>query len=130
MPNDITLPGTGAIVNTRQQPDLSHNQVVEVDGELLTTLETLTLVLEQVSKSIGLMLPDASGRMRVSVDAGTGTANLGNIATVTTLTTCTTVTTCSTLTNQAQIGGLNANDQIPALMNSSARLLRPFIAVS
>lgn len=115
MANDITLPGTGAVVNTRQQADNSHNQVVEVDGELLTTLQSLTLALEQIGKSIGLMMPDTAGRMRVSLDAATNVSSIGNV---------------TTLTNQVQMGGFNANDQIPALMNSSSRLLRPFIVVS
>jgi hypothetical protein len=130
MSNDITLPGTGAIVNTRQQSDLSHNQVVEVDGELLTTLQSLTLALNNISKSIGLMMPDASGRMRVSLDAATNTGSIGNIGTVTTVTGVTTVTTVASLTNQISIGSFNANDQVPALMNTAARLNRQLITVS
>jgi hypothetical protein len=130
MSNDITLPGTGAVVNTRQQSDLSHNQVVEVDGELLTTLQSLTLALNNISKSIGLMMPDVSGRMRVSLDAATNTASIGNIGTVTTVTTVTNVTAVASLTNQISVGGFNANDQVPALMNTAARLNRQSITVS
>jgi hypothetical protein len=133
MSNDITLPGTGAVVNTRQQSDLSHNQVVEVDGELLTTLQSLTLALNNISKSIGLMMPDASGRMRVSLDAATNTGSIGNIGTVTTVTgvtTVTNVTAVASLTNQISIGSFNANDQVPALMNTAVRLNRQLITVS
>ena len=40
------------------------------------------------------------------------------------------LTTCSTLTNQSQVGGYGANDQIPALMHLSADSLRRNITVS
>jgi hypothetical protein len=58
------------------------------------------------------MTPDAAGRMRVTLESApavmaasqSGTWNLS------------TITTCSTLTNQSQVGGYGANDQIPALM--------------
>jgi hypothetical protein len=64
--------------------------------------------------------------MRVSLDnapavisaAQSGTWNLS------------TITTCSTLTNQSQVGGYGANDQIPALMHLSADSLRRNITVS
>ena len=53
-----------------------------------------------------------------------GTWNVGTVTTLSTL------TTCSTLTNQSQVGGYGANDQIPALMHLSADSLRRNITVS
>jgi len=44
--------------------------------------------------------------------------------------TVTTVTTVSTLTNQSQLGGFAANDQIPALMAMRANDLRSNISVT
>jgi hypothetical protein len=41
-----------------------------------------------------------------------------------------TIATVSTLTNQTQIGGFNANDQIPALMHMQADSLRRNISVT
>jgi hypothetical protein len=41
-----------------------------------------------------------------------------------------TLTTLTTLGNQTQMGGLNAQDQIPALMRAAADNLRRNISVS
>jgi hypothetical protein len=51
---------------------------------------------------------------------GTVTANIGTG----------TLTALTTLTNQTQIGGFNANDQIPALMHMQADNLRRNITVT
>jgi hypothetical protein len=118
MANDITLPGTGVKVDTVELVDGSHQQVVQVAGELLTVLNGISLAIEQLVKSLGMSLPDANGRVRVSVDAMTGTLTL------------TSLTTLSTLTNQTQIGGYPCNDQVPSLMNIAAKSLRNQIVVS
>ena len=99
---------------------------------LESTLQALRLAVAALTRTIGLMTPDAAGRMRVSLDAASatvaatqsGTWNVGTVTTVSTL------TTCSTLTNQSQVGGYGANDQIPALMHLSADSLRRNITVS
>jgi hypothetical protein len=96
---------------------------------LETTLQSLRLAVAALTRTIGLITPDAAGRMRVSLDAAPATvaatqSGTWNVATLTTL------TTCSTLTNQSQVGGYGANDQIPALMHLSADSLRRNITVS
>ena len=99
---------------------------------LESTLQSLRLAVAALTRTIGLITPDAAGRMRVSLDAAPATvaatqSGTWNLATVTTLST---LTTCSTLTNQSQVGGYSANDQIPALMHLSADGLRRNITVS
>ena len=91
-----------------------------------STLQALRLAVAALTRTIGLMTPDAAGRMRVTLESApavvaasqSGTWNLS------------TITTCSTLTNQSQVGGYSANDQIPALMHLSADSLRRNITVS
>jgi inactivated superfamily I helicase len=96
------------------------------DLALESTLQALRLAVAALTRTIGLMTPDAAGRMRVTVESApavvpasqSGTWNLS------------TITTCSTLTNQSQVGGYGANDQIPALMHLSADSLRRNITVN
>ena len=96
------------------------------DLALESTLQALRLVVAALTRTIGLMTPDAAGRMRVTLESApavvpasqSGTWNLS------------TLTTCSTLTNQSQVGGYGANDQIPALMHLSADSLPRNITVS
>jgi inactivated superfamily I helicase len=96
------------------------------DLALESTLQALRLAVAALTRTIGLMTPDAAGRMRVTLESApavvpasqSGTWNLS------------TITTCSTLTNQSQVGGYGANDQIPALMHLSADSLRRNITVN
>jgi inactivated superfamily I helicase len=96
------------------------------DLALESTLQALRLAVAALTRTIGLMTPDVAGRMRVSLESApavvpasqSGTWNLS------------TITTCSTLTNQSQVGGYGANDQIPALMHLSADSLRRNITVN
>ena len=96
------------------------------DLALESTHQALRLAVAALTRTIGLMTPDAAGRMRVTLESApavvaasqSGTWNLS------------TITTCSTLTNQSQVGGYGANDQIPALMHLSADSLRRNITVS
>jgi hypothetical protein len=93
-------------------------------GELIECLEAMRMALVSLNKTIGMTYPDTAGRLRVAIDAITASLTLATITTVTT------VTTCSTLTNQSQIGGISANQQIPALLQISAESLRRNISVS
>ena len=96
------------------------------DLALDSTLQALRLAVAALTRTIGLITPDAAGRMRVTLESApavvpasqSGTWNLS------------TITTCSTLTNQSQVGGYGANDQIPALMHLSADSLRRNITVN
>jgi len=110
MSDDITLPGSGSVVETLQQPGGEQRQVVAVSGESLQVLQTIAFAVEQLVKTMGQSMPDVAGRLRVSLDATSGTLTISTVSTVTT------VTTVNTVTNQAQVGGFTANHQIPALM--------------
>ena len=93
-------------------------------GELVEVLESMRFAINQLTRSIGFALPNASGQPIMEVRQATA-GNLNVTATVSG-----TIGTVTTLTNQAQIGGLNANDQLPALMNANAGSLRRNISVT
>jgi hypothetical protein len=84
---------------------------------LESTLQSLRLAVAALTRTIGLMTPDAAGRMRVSLDAAPAAVAATQSGTW-------------SLTNQSQVGGYSANDQIPALMHLSADSLRRNITVS
>lgn len=96
-------------------------------GEMIEAIEALRMAIQSLTRSIGLSMPDTAGRLRVLAENPTA-ANLN--ATVTGTVNVGTTTTVSTVTNQTQVGGFNANDQIPALMNANAASLRRNISVT
>lgn len=95
------------------------------NGELVEALEALRMATNTLTKTIGFALPNAQGQPIMEARQATaGNLNAtitGNIGTVTTV---------STVTNQSQMGGFAANDQIPALMHLQADSLRRNISVS
>lgn len=99
-------------------------------GELIEALEAQRMALQALTRSIGQSMPDVAGRLRVAIDAISGSLTLGTITTVGTVTTVTTVTTVSTVSNQTNIGGFAATEQIPSLMRLGADSLRRNISVS
>jgi hypothetical protein len=135
-------PGTGATVAADEIGGVLHQRVklgigddgVAVDvsednpmpvtltqGEVVEALEAMRMAVQALSRSIGQSMPDVAGRLRVVVDAITGSLTLATI---------TTVGTVTTLTNQTQIGGLPAFEQIPALMRLGADSLRRNVSVT
>jgi len=90
-------------------------------GEVVEALEAMRMAVQSLNRAIGQSMPDVSGRLRVVVDAITGALTLATI---------TTVTTVSTVTNQTQVGGNPAFEQIPALMRLAADTLRGNITTS
>lgn len=103
--------------------DAENPLPVEVIGELVDQLSAVRFALLALNHSIGLSMPDVSGRLRVAIDAITGSLTLATITTVGT------VTTVASMTNQVNIGGNPANVQIPALMGIAADSLRSRITV-
>jgi hypothetical protein len=134
-------PGSGATVATEDVSGVHHQRVlmesavagVPVDistsnpmpaalyGEAIEALEAMRMAIQALTRTMGQMQPDTAARMRVALDAISGGLTLATI---------TTVTTVSTLTNQTQIGGLAATEQIPSLMRLGADSLRRNITVS
>jgi hypothetical protein len=135
-------PGTGATVAADEIGGVLHQRVklgigddgVAVDvseanpmpvtltqGEVVEALEAMRMAVQSLNRSIGQSMPDVAGRLRVVVDSITGALTLATI---------TTVGTVSTVSNQTQIGGLPAFEQIPALMRLGADSLRRNVSVT
>ena len=116
---------------TASDVDASNPLPVAAYGELIEAIEAMRFAINQLTKSIGFAMPNTSGQPIMEVRqataanlnatvAGTVTANIGTG----------TLTALTTLTNQSQVGGFNANDQIPAMMNANAGSLRRNISVT
>ena len=96
-------------------------------GELIEAIEAMRFAVNALTKTIGFALPNTLGQpimearqataSNLNVTIGSGTVTVGS-------------GTVTTLTNQTQIGGFAANDQIPALMHLQADSLRRNISVS
>jgi hypothetical protein len=137
-------PGTGATVAADEIGGVLHQRVkigvgtdgVAVDvsegnpmpvtayGELVEAIEALRMAVQALTRSgLGQSMPDTAGRLRVLVEQPTAGNLLGtfNIAANQTL---------ATLTNQTQIGGLAAIEQIPSLMRLGADASRNNIIVT
>ena len=112
---------------TASDVDSSNPLPVAAYGELLEAIESMRFAINQLTKSIGFALPNASGQPIIEARQATA----GNLnATVTGTVNVGTTTTVTTLTNQSQIGGFSANDKIPALMHLQADNLRRNISVT
>lgn len=108
----------------------SHHLPVVTQDELIEAIQALRFAVASLTKTIGYALPNAQGfpimEMRqatasnLNVTVGSGTVTVGSG----------TITTLTTLTNQSQIGGFAAQDQIPAFMHLQADNLRRNISVT
>ena len=95
-------------------------------GELIEVLEAIRFGIAALNRSIGMALPGTAGFP--IMEARNATA--ANLQVTASLAATQTLTTLTTLTNQAQIGGFAANDQIPAFMHLQADNLRRNIVVT
>jgi hypothetical protein len=99
--------------------DVSESNPMPVtltQGEVVEALEAMRMAIQSLTRSVGQAMPDTAGRLRVNVEAFSAT-----IAAITTL---------ATLTNQTQVGGNPAFEQIPALMRLGADSLRRNVSVT
>jgi hypothetical protein len=101
---------------------LTNPMPIQGVGELVEQLAAIRVLLQSLSRSVGMAMPDAFGRLLVNVATGT--------VAVSALPTLATVTTLGTLTNQTNIGGLPATEQIPSLMRMGSDALRRNILVT
>jgi hypothetical protein len=101
---------------------LANPMPIQGVGELVEQLAAIRMLLQSLTRSVGQAMPDAFGRLLVNVATGT--------VAVSALPTLAAVTTVTTLTNQTQIGGLPATEQIPSLMRLGADSLRRNIVVT
>jgi hypothetical protein len=96
-------------------------------GELVEAIEAMRMAVNTLTRTIGLLTVDpATGRLRAEVVQATAASLLATVS----IASNQTLTTLTTLSNQTQMGGFNAQDQIPALMRLSADNLRRNISVS
>ena len=136
-------PGTGATVAADEIAGVLHQRVkigvggdgVAVDvsqenpmpvvayGELVEAIEAMRMAIQSLTRTIGQSMPDTAGRLRVLAENPTA-ANL--TATVSIAAS----QTLSSLSNQTQIGGLAATEQIPSLMRLGADASRQNIIVT
>lgn len=101
---------------------LANPMPIQGVGELVQQLAAIRLLLQSLTRTVGQAMPDAAGRLLVNVTGQTVTV-AGTIA-------VSTATTVTTLTNQTNIGGFSATEQIPSLMRLGANTLRGNIVVT
>ena len=121
-----TLAGTDD-AKTATDVGTDNGLPVQAVGELIEVLQATRQLMQSLSRSIGLVMPDTANRMRVAIGAIDAALTL---ATITTVGTVTTVSTVTTMTNQTNVGGNPAFEQIPALMRVAADGLRNRISVT
>jgi hypothetical protein len=112
---------------------LASDQSTNWNGELIEAIEALRTALVALTRSsTGMSLPDTAGRQRVTIEASPATVPVsGSVtATVASTTISSGTVNVTTLTNQTQIGGIIAVDQIPSLMNMVGQNLRRNIIVT
>jgi hypothetical protein len=119
----VTLDGADD-AKTAADVSQSNGLPVTVYGEAVEALEAMRLAVQALTRTMGQMQPDTAARMRVALDSISAGLTLATITTVST------VTTVATLTNQVQIGGLAATEQIPSLMRLGADSARRNITVT
>ena len=104
---------------------LANPMPIQGVGELVEQLSAIRTLLQSLTRSVGQAMPDAAGRLLVSISASPA-----NVPVAIVNGTVTTVTTVGTVTNQTNIGGLPATEQIPSLMRMGADSLRRNIVVT
>jgi hypothetical protein len=123
----VGLATFGGADDAKTVADVSANNPIPVAayGELIEAIEAMRFAIATLTRTIGMALPNASGFPIMEARQATA-ANLATTATIASGT----VTTVSTLTNQSQLGGFAANEQIPALMRMQSDNLRRNISVT
>jgi hypothetical protein len=82
------------------------------------TLEDMAVAIHHLASVLEFLNPDVGGRLRVATDTN---STMGTVSTVSTV---------SSMTNQAQIGGLAANQQMIALTLGNEADLRRNIVIT
>jgi len=99
-------------------------------GELIEAIESMRFAIGALTKTIGFALPNTLGQPIMEARQATAANLVMTVGSIAGGQTLATVTTVGTITNQTQIGGFAANDQIPALMHMQADSLRRNISVT
>lgn len=93
-------------------PDIQPFAGLAQNEDVTGLLRKLAFRLSDIADSVGNLLPDAAGRLRVNAEV---VANIANITTV---------------ANQANIGGIAANQHMLALTQMNEFSLRQNIVIS
>ena len=115
--------------DAKQATDISEENPMPVAayGELIEAIEALRMAVQALTRSgLGQSMPDTAGRLRVLVEQPTA----GNLQGTFSIAGGQTLAALTTLTNQTQIGGLAATEQIPSLMRLGADASRNNIIVT
>ena len=100
MADDVTLPGTGAVVETIQQADGSHRQVIALGAaESAALISALKWIANPIT------FDPISGSTRVS-----GSVNVSTLQTLNSVT---------TVANLSGVGGMAANTLVSDMMQTS-----------
>ena len=117
--------GASVTLATKELPDSAHATkaaIVDDTGavqDLSALLQEVCIRLADIADSVGNLMPDAAGRLRVTAEVVASHAvTLASLATV------------GTVTNQTQVGGLAANQQIIALTQMAEQALRQNVVIS
>jgi hypothetical protein len=105
------LPATQPVSGPLTNAELASSEVVEA-------LRQIQMEVEVLKNSIGQSRVDSGGRLRILLDSISASLTLA------------TVTTVGTVTNQVQIGGNSAIDQVPSLRRQAADSLLSKIIIS
>jgi hypothetical protein len=95
------FPATQPVSGPLTSAELASSEVVEA-------LRQIQMEVEVLKNSIGQSRVDSGGRLRILLDSISASLTLA------------TVTTVGTVTNQVQIGGVSAIDQVPSLRRQAA----------
>jgi hypothetical protein len=108
------------IVNSSLPVAPAGNAIFDVRavGELIECLEAMRQYQISLNRTIGMIMPDTSGRMRILLDAISANLTLGTVSVV------------STLTNLNQFGQQPAQELVYGALHSGADNLRRNITVS
>lgn len=115
----IGVGGDGVAVDVSQENPMP----VVAYGELVEAIEAMRMAIQSLTRTIGQSMPDTAGRLRVAAEQPTASALNATV-------TLSGGQTLATLTNQTQIGGLAATEQIPSLMRLGADASRQNIIVT
>jgi hypothetical protein len=92
-------------------------------GEAIEALEAMRMAIQALTRTMGQAMPDTAGRLRVLAESPAANNFFATVS-------LQGGQTLASLTNQTQIGGLPATEQIPSLMRLGADSLRRNITVS
>ena len=101
---------------------LPAGAATELTAEAVTDLlQEVCIRLADIADSVGNLMPDTAGRIRVAAET------LGTLSTITTVTT---VATVGNMANQTNIGGFAATQHMMALTQMAEQALRQNIVIS